>query len=320
MRAPSTLRRLWFRQNPHSLYVASAALFFAFTLVLDLFIFEQTRGSWLHWVLLLFCSVFVTTTLTLGERFPVSGGLFCVALFIAVSVFFLSPYGDLRSAVASAQELPILALYLGWFVKRPYGRFIMLATVALIVLGMMSNPHFQPEGEIGIAAAAQIVIITLLAFEVGSFLWWQSEKRVLTDSLTGALNRRAFTDHLNQSIKRSKRTALPLTLIAIDFDGFKDINDQKGHATGDRVLAEAVERWRLTLRREDTIGRLGGDEFGLIFPAAHLERAEQIMQRLRATAPYGWSWGAAQLQSSDTVETLIARADVALYQMKQAAS
>lgn len=320
MNTPNALRRLWFRQNPHSLYVASAALFFTFTLVLDYFLFAPERENLVFWGLLAFCCALVASALALGDRFSVAAGLSCVTVFIIVSMLFMSPWGDVRSAVASAQELPILSLYLGWFVARPYGRCIMFVTLLTTVMGMAFNPIFQPGGVIGVAAAAQIIIIALLAFEVGSLLWRESERRLMTDSLTGVLNQRAFIDRLSKAVPKAQRTSLPLTVVAIDFDNFKHINDELGHATGDRVLAESAERWRLELRREDTIARIGGDEFGLIFPATHIERAEHIMQRLRASAPHDWSWGAAELQPSDTAHTLIERADAALYSMKRAVS
>lgn len=311
------LRRVWVKQDPHSLFVAAVALFFCLTLILDLAFLHQLREDWLHWALLALCMSAFVAALLLGAALPIAVGRLGAGIFIAVSVCFLGPLGNMESAIGSAQQLTILALYLGWFVQRPYGRAIMFVALGIITFSMGANPIFQPGGALGVASAVLIVIINLLAFEVGSALWRRSENRLQVDSLTGALNLRAFYARFDRLVAQSLRRADQLVYVVIDFDDFKSINDSGGHAAGDLALASSVERWRLALRRDDTIGRIGGDEFGILLPKTSLEHAQRVVERLREASLHHWSWGVSQLQAGDTKHTLAARADLALYEMKR---
>lgn len=84
------------------------------------------------------------------------------------------------------------------------------------------------------------------------------------DLLTGLPNRRLFLDRLEQEVKHARRSGLPLSVLFLDLDGFKEVNDAFGHETGDALLAEVAERLTDSVREEDTVARLGGDEFTVI--------------------------------------------------------
>lgn len=88
------------------------------------------------------------------------------------------------------------------------------------------------------------------------------------DHLTGLPNRRLFLDRLKQEVKHAKRNNLPLALLYMDLDGFKEVNDSLGHEAGDRLLIDASERLTACVREEDTVARLGGDEFTVILTGA----------------------------------------------------
>lgn len=150
-----------------------------------------------------------------------------------------------------------------------------------------------------------------------------------TDGLTGALNRRGFLNLLQEETDRASRYDRTLSVLMIDVDRFKSFNDRLGHAAGDRILKEAFRCWQQTLRSSDTIGRLGGDEFGVILPETDHDEAVKTSQRLRnvlADRSFGFvtgkdrvtaSIGCAQLAKSETVEDLLARADAGLYRAKR---
>jgi diguanylate cyclase (GGDEF)-like protein/PAS domain S-box-containing protein len=152
----------------------------------------------------------------------------------------------------------------------------------------------------------------------------------LFDSLTGALSRPAFMEQSTKELSRSMRFHRPLSVMMIDIDHFKAINDNYGHAAGDNVLQIFVEAIQEVIRSTDFLGRVGGEEFALLLPdtsapaAAHL--AERIRERI-TRYPYlagdmlievTASLGVAEFQSEDRdIKTLLNRADEALYQAKQ---
>ena len=102
------------------------------------------------------------------------------------------------------------------------------------------------------------------------------------DHLTGLPNRRHFLDRLNQEVKRANRSSLPLFVLYVDLDGFKEVNDSLGHEAGDVVLREVARRFLGCVREEDTIARLGGDEFTVItMGAKERNDVELVAQNLR---------------------------------------
>jgi diguanylate cyclase (GGDEF)-like protein/hemerythrin-like metal-binding protein/PAS domain S-box-containing protein len=158
----------------------------------------------------------------------------------------------------------------------------------------------------------------------------QLREEAITDSLTGAANRRQFLKLLNIELVRFKRLAEPTTVLMVDIDHFKKINDTHGHATGDAVLRHLVALSRQCLRRVDTLGRLGGEEFGILLPGTDVANALQFAERYRhlvADTPAQTdqgpvfitiSIGISEYEEEDaTADRALARADVALYRAKK---
>jgi diguanylate cyclase (GGDEF)-like protein len=113
------------------------------------------------------------------------------------------------------------------------------------------------------------------------------------DPLTGVLNRRGLGERLGIELTRSRRTSEPLTMIAVDLDGLKEINDEYGHAAGDEALALAAGVMRSVLRDVDVLARFGGDEFLVLLPNCDLANGGRIAETLRAAvarAAEGGSW------------------------------
>jgi diguanylate cyclase (GGDEF)-like protein len=109
-----------------------------------------------------------------------------------------------------------------------------------------------------------------------------AEIRAATDSLTGLPNKRAVTDTLKRMFAQATRTGGPLSLVVLDLDHFKDINDRLGHPVGDQALANVGAVLRSVLRTADFAGRNGGEEFALLFPATDVAAAQAIAERVRA--------------------------------------
>jgi diguanylate cyclase (GGDEF)-like protein len=146
------------------------------------------------------------------------------------------------------------------------------------------------------------------------------------DSLTGALTRRSLIDACERELERCQRKNHLMSLLMMDLDNFKAINDSHGHLAGDHVLVDFVARVTALLRRPDRFGRFGGEEFIALLPETSIEDARIVAERIRAdiasASDQPWctvSIGAAASTADDaTVDALLARADGALYAAKSA--
>lgn len=147
------------------------------------------------------------------------------------------------------------------------------------------------------------------------------------DSLTGVLNRRVVFEALDRELSRSARYQRPFSLLMMDLDHFKEVNDQHGHQMGDRALQHFAQSVQTTLRPNDVLGRFGGEEFIVILPETDALSAQVIAQRIReAVSQTGDSGlpgitvsiGATQwtCDHDDSADKLVARADHALYTAK----
>jgi diguanylate cyclase (GGDEF)-like protein len=145
------------------------------------------------------------------------------------------------------------------------------------------------------------------------------------DSLTGLHNRRYFYETLAREVDRAQRYQRSLSLVIVDVDGFKEINDRIGHLAGDAVLAEIAERIRQVVRSADIPCRVGGDEFAVIVPEVEVGQARQLVGRIQravSAQPIARagrvrvSAGIADLQPNDSPTSLFERGDESLYAAK----
>ncbi|MFV0458136.1 MAG: diguanylate cyclase [Actinomycetales bacterium] len=163
----------------------------------------------------------------------------------------------------------------------------------------------------------------------------QLEYQVQHDALTGLWNRPTINAFLSKSLDRARRSARPVTVVMIDLDNFKSINDTHGHAAGDEVLVETSRRLTSTGRTADVIGRLGGEEFLAVFDETSLADGAAAAERYRAkvadrpyviTGPDGplevsitasFGLGSTEGQTDISAKDLINEADDALYEAKR---
>lgn len=154
-------------------------------------------------------------------------------------------------------------------------------------------------------------------------------EEALVDPLTGAFNRRYFDAHAPRLAARCRAARKSLAVLMVDVDTLKQVNDTHGHAAGDRVLKEVVNRAKFALRPLDLVARMGGDEFAIVMPETNLAAAIQIAERLCSRigeAPIEGvavtvSIGAAASRpdEEEALDTTLQRADAALYEAKRAA-
>jgi PAS domain S-box-containing protein len=221
------------------------------------------------------------------------------------------------------------------------------------VLGMTRDKPGHTFTEEQILTATRLAAIAALAIE-NSRLLLEIRRLATTDELTGAHNRRSLLEHGEREVQRAARYQRPFSVLMLDLDHFKRINDTWGHLTGDVALREVVQEAMRQIRNTDmigryalndkdaegVIGRFGGEEFGVLLPECSAQDAMMVAERIRASVeektfhPAGQtdgevdagapgfsvtlSLGVASMRSaSDTLADILSRADQALYIAKQ---
>ena len=212
----------------------------------------------------------------------------------------------------------------------------MLAAAALpsLIAAAGLAPGFsQAHYAILIWPAAVLAILSQAVFAVEYQKRYRLEQQLKqlsdTDPLSGAANRRHFMRVLEQETTRAQRLAQPLSLLVLDIDHFKRINDAYGHPVGDRVIRRCAELCTRGLRDIDVVARVGGEEFAILLIGSALGPALEAAERIRAlvaastvqaadsAVTFAVSIGAAQLRAGENGLELFGRADVALYAAKR---
>jgi diguanylate cyclase (GGDEF)-like protein len=198
------------------------------------------------------------------------------------------------------------------------------------VLGVISlqsqNPYAFTPGELRLLDSFAATITVAIQ---NAMLHAEVQHMAVTDALTGLYNRRGFLDLGQREVERFQRFGRPLSLIMLDIDHFKEVNDAYGHASGDTVLRELSKSCRTIIRQVDIIGRYGGDEFVILLPETDTFMACEVADRLRreveslairqdqAEIKTTISLGVSRaLKDTQNLAELIERADAALYNAK----
>lgn len=168
-----------------------------------------------------------------------------------------------------------------------------------------------------------IIVIILSAFKKALE---QAKESARMDPLTGVANARAFAEFANNEIDRALRRRYPLTIVYLDLDNFKNINDIYGHSVGDALLQIVGSTIKKNIRTMDLVARLGGDEFAIMLSGTNNRHARAIVERIRRQLSYimnknGWpvtaSIGVVTYQCSPpAVDRMISRADYLMYSVK----
>ncbi len=272
-----------------------------------------------------------------------------VALYIAVYVLwfvwftYMQPSINMRAAglslftlVATMDQLMIAAKKLA---RSPGRSMLIAALLGLIItriirLMSMLLGYDQPANILDttpsqlIFLAAPAVMIPLATV---SYIMLASEKlnselefMIQHDDLTGCLNKKAIMRELEREAIRANRYQHALSIMVIDIDDFKNINDVYGHLAGDKVLVDFTQKTKESIRKIDLLGRFGGDEFVVVMPQITAQQALLLADRLHEAAalsrPIPWtvSIGVSEWRGvGDTLDDLFARADQSLYTSKQ---
>lgn len=217
---------------------------------------------------------------------------------------------------------------LGLYVKHAGLRWLYLLTFVLVFTDLIETGRLPVSPR---EFVTEVVVGLVIAFLVRKVRKEHFAMFALarSDELTGLWNRRAFEETITDDCARARRFEQPLTLVYIDLDNFKQLNDLAGHGAGDRVLRQLAEAIRHEVRaRVDRGFRVGGDEFVLLLPGSTAALAEAVLARITARCrladtvwahgPLGISAGIVELESRETPDTFVRRADAAMYDKKQA--
>ncbi|MFF0378043.1 GGDEF domain-containing protein [Actinoplanes missouriensis] len=211
------------------------------------------------------------------------------------------------------------------------GRLIILAIGAMTAPTSILIQEALGQTPDTIAAAIVCNLLFLLVLVRMTGLVRAQRLAAITDGLTGLRSRRYFEESLGNESARAERYHLPLSMLLLDIDHFKNVNDTYGHNGGDRVLVEVTHRLRELVRPGDVVARYGGEEFAVLLPATGPEQAREIAERIRrgvGAAPIAVSdsrlvrvtvsVGVAGMPAVATTAELVLTADRALYAAKNA--
>ena len=196
---------------------------------------------------------------------------------------------------------------------------------ALLPVAMVSTPIIENGAVIGSVAAFHDITERQRFQESLRRANELLEYKATTDALTGIYNRLKFNEMTEAEIQRTIRHGTPLSLIMMDIDFFKKINDTYGHLSGDSVLREVTMLVNRTIRQYDVFARWGGEEFMILSPNNDIENARQLAERLRAEIGrldlssahrVTCSFGVAEFREGDDIDSLTKRTDDALYKAK----
>jgi len=247
-----------------------------------------------------------------GSRIPMLGFELISAGGSLTTSWLISHAATPGGVMVAAFAYPWIAIYAAHFFPRR----------GVIAQGLLMSVGFGVALLLGGLPHVLVywTIVTITIWSICLLLGRLSEnmrRQAGTDQLTGLLNRNGFLTAALRERAMADRTGSPLTLAAIDLDGFKQINDRNGHAAGDRLLAALGHDWRARVRPGDILARYGGDEFVLLLPATTATGAEAVLRRLHSDEDaVGWSMGVSEWLPGESLDAPMARADRYLYDVK----
>jgi len=250
------------------------------------------------------------------ERLPAA--LECAPAFgIVVAVDLVVAGSDARSVYT-----PLVTVPLVWFAIYA-GRSALAVAIAAadtFLLGGLLVARGPVESGALRAAVLWSIVVTVVPWTVHRIVRDLRHRAALADRdyVTELLSRRAWEERLPDELSRARRDQKPLSIVLFDLDDFKRYNDRHGHQAGDALLRQVALAWGENLRSTDLLARFGGDEYCALLPGCSAADARLRAERLLASTPpgIGASAGVAEWREGEAAESLVRRADRALYQAK----
>lgn len=251
--------------------------------------------------------------LVLGRRFTrAAAGTLMVLVLVVVAPSVLVVPTMLRAVNLGVLFLPFF-LFLVWFLPAWFARVLGAIWILLYAVIMLTRFGIQMGTVVLTIGVTGIVIGEL----VGHFKA-RLERTSLTDPLCDVWNKRGFERLLGPAVTAAERAHHPLSLLYLDLDGFKAVNDELGHGAGDALLRGFASQMEQRTRPEDVFARFGGDEFALLLVGVDEAGAVRTAERLREEiAEPAWSFGASEWRPGESPAEFIERADLLMLRAKR---
>jgi diguanylate cyclase (GGDEF)-like protein len=256
--------------------------------------------------------VMAAGTLWAGDGLPRTVLLGEAILAVVLNSVLVAAASTRAGAIVDAIAYGWLTVYVALFFPRATSAFVALVAAGFGV-GLLAS-----DLPAMLTPWLLVVITTTFVAAVVAAVSRAVRRRMVTDSLTGVLNREGLEAAKAGIERRRRHSDQPLAVAMLDLDGFKLVNDREGHAAGDGLLADASAAWRASLRGSDVLARVGGDEFVVLMPGTTTDQAATVLDRLRHAHPIAVSVGVASWRAGETLDDCMARADLRLYAQKAA--
>lgn len=308
------MKKLWDKQTELSL--ATSVFFFAGAVFAGLYLYvfgvHYTINQVLQGISMVGGFVVAVLSFAYGYRVRWPAAAVLMTVTSIVLLVFVGISAQVLYAVNTGLLFFAAMCYLVWFLPHWYARIVVYSWTAMFCVMMV----VRFESNVYQLLITMSVTLVALCEMLGKFRS-TLEKTSLTDPLTGVWNKRGFARILEREIAVVQRYEDALSVLYLDLNDFKQVNDVHGHAEGDRMLCEFAQMLDAKSRPGDAVCRLGGDEFAIVLPLTDLNEAHIFASRLATKhEQLTWSYGIAQLQHGESLATLVARADSLMLESK----
>lgn len=254
-----------------------------------------------------------------GRRPPIPPAVVCIPIIIGIGITMKN-----LGFIVAVWTYPAIILFFFIMPRMSANVISLLSTVVTTFAALYYEYDMQVVARITATCLLTIVFVNIL-FDFINQLNEKLHNAAIIDELTGAYNRRHMKIMLRNAINYKKRYDTNYSVLTIDIDHFKSINDEYGHSGGDNVLKKFTDLLRQSLRKVDTVFRVGGEEFNVLLPESDLRQAASVAEKIRAViekelALYNKeitaSIGVGELKTGESMDDLLKRCDKALYRAK----